>query len=773
MRLTLKRMPSLLNLLWFFPLLLFAPTVFSGQALVWGTPALQFIPWRMLAWEQIRGGVWPFWNPLNGMGAPLLANYQLALYYPPGWLLFAFQMAGETPWMAWGYTFLLAAHLAWAGFGTARLVKQLGASEPAQVIAGLAFSLSGYLVARGGFFSMIWSAAWLPWIVLCIERLAVETTVKFKIRQIGWLALCVGMQLLSGHAQITWYSLIFAGVWTIVTGWSRRGWRGALTLSFQAGLGVLLGAVIASAQLIPTFELLQQSQRASAVNYDSAMTYSFWPWRFLALFSANFFGNPAFGDYWGYASFWEDATYIGLLPLALALSTFKTLWKRAARPAEGLHIQSRTRLLWAMGLIGALLALGKNTPIFPFLYRHVPTFDMFQAPARYMLWLVFSLSLLAALGFDRWQRPTGKALRRLKKTPLVILAVLLGAAAAYFLVPGIKNSFIYSTVLTAALGLLIVWLALKQPIDAGDLQKQMRWAWLVAAFVGLDLVLAGIGLNPSTAMRFYSNESQNPSTSPGRIYLDNQSEYQLKFSRFLRFTDFRSQESWNAMRQAQIPNLNILDGQASANNFDPLRPARYEEWMLYLSSLPAEERLPWLRSMGVDQVESITQTGENDYQIQSVTGSKRFSFYPCAILVGNAADAWTETKRVIEGGIHEVVIEKAGSSIANCNARSDDKISIQSERATRIVLSVESGQDGWLVMADTWYPGWAAEIDGQPVEIERANFVFRAVPLQAGKHTVVISYRPGWLWPSFILSLFGLALSMLLLVIGRKQKMHT
>ena len=52
---------------WFVPLV-------TGQALYWGTPALQFIPWRVLGLEQINQGVVPLWNPANGLGAPLLAN---------------------------------------------------------------------------------------------------------------------------------------------------------------------------------------------------------------------------------------------------------------------------------------------------------------------------------------------------------------------------------------------------------------------------------------------------------------------------------------------------------------------------------------------------------------------------------------------------------------------------------------------------------------------------------------------------------------------------
>ncbi len=95
------------------PLVLFANVLFTGKALYWGTPELQFIPWRAFAWESLKQGILPLWNPLNGMGAPLLANYQLALFYPPGWLLYGFAALGGIPWMAWAHTLLVVLHLIW------------------------------------------------------------------------------------------------------------------------------------------------------------------------------------------------------------------------------------------------------------------------------------------------------------------------------------------------------------------------------------------------------------------------------------------------------------------------------------------------------------------------------------------------------------------------------------------------------------------------------------------------------------------------------------
>jgi uncharacterized membrane protein YfhO len=50
--------------------------------------------------------------------------------------------------------------------------------------------------------------------------------------------------------------------------------------------------------------------------------------------------------------------------------------------------------------------------------------------------------------------------------------------------------------------------------------------------------------------------------------------------------------------------------------------------------------------------------------------------------------------------------------------------------------------DGYLVLLDTFYPGWVAMMDGQPSPIYRANYIIRAVFVPAGQHAVYFEYRP-------------------------------
>ncbi|HJW91908.1 MAG TPA: hypothetical protein VJ436_14835, partial [Anaerolineales bacterium] len=415
---------------------------------------LQFVPWRAWAWETLRAGQLPLWNPLVGMGAPLVANYQSGLFYPPNWLYFGLAALGGTPALAWGQGWLAAAHLAWAGIGMALLVRRLGLGRFSQTIGGLAFGLSGYLVGRVGFLSINAAAAWTPWILLTLTPgpLLVgekrggeeggETRISFLL-----LAVCAGMLLLAGHAQTAWYTLVLAAAWSAGLVWigsaHSQGWQARLLGIARAwlrlGAGVSAGALLAAVQLLPTAEYWLQSQRASAVDIDLAMTYSFWPWRLLTFFAPGLFGSPVSGDYRAYGNYWEDAVYLGLLPVILAVAAVFSAAIAALRQRKGAsptwQIGTRRRLAgFLAGLILAalILALGKNTPVFPWLYHHAPTFALFQAPTRFMLWAVFGLALLAALGAQAWQRPQGRALYWTRLGTAGAVAVALGAGLAWW-----------------------------------------------------------------------------------------------------------------------------------------------------------------------------------------------------------------------------------------------------------------------------------------------------------------------------------------------------
>jgi hypothetical protein len=64
------------------------------------------------------------------------------------------------------------------------------------------------------------------------------------------------------------------------------------------------------------------------------------------------------------------------------------------------------------------------------------------------------------------------------------------------------------------------------------------------------------------------------------------------------------------------------------------------------------------------------------------------------------------------------------------------------ETQTEIVVEAAAPVDGFLLLADTFYPGWTADVDGKPVMLYRANLSVRAIQLPKGPHVVRFTYEP-------------------------------
>lgn len=731
------------------PLILLAPLLLGGQALFWGTPALQFIPWWKVAWDSVLSGDLPLWNPYVGMGAPLLANYQSALLYPPTWLYFGAYLVGGVPVMAWMQAVLVLLHLVWAALGMALLARALGLKPLAQGVSGLAFSMCGYLVARAWFASINATVAWLPWVLLFALRLVRGEGRPAFVR----LTLAAALMLLAGHAQTSWYILLLTAVWSLYWSAILPTWRARTRVLAALSAALALSAMMAAPQLLPTAEYLLHSGRAEAVAYDFAMTYSLWPWRLLGLIAPGLFGSPVSGDFWGYGNYWEDALYLGVLPLLLALSALAAWvggWRRKSQPwAEARVPASLPGFLLALMALAIVLALGKNTPVFPWLYRHVPGFDMFQAPTRWTIWVEFALALLAGLGAQRWRPPVGRALYWTRLATAGAFAVALGAGLALLAVGEIRQTMVRAVALAGLWGLGAGALALVMPDENARLRR--AWEAAVLFLVAVDLLVAGWGLLPGTDLDFYrrassQGEAVRAMLGEGRLYFPQEEEDALKYDHFLRFDTFHPDGvDWNTMRAALLPNLNALEAIPSVNNFDPLLPARYVRWMQALRQAGGTRREHMLDAMAVTVVEHRRSEEDGLVVFHPRERLPRAYWVGCAQFVAGGEEALAVVQREAWNPYAVVVLEGGPPSGARACAQDAVAAALLKDSATRQVWRVEAPAEGWLVVSDLWYPGWTAALDGQPVPLWRANYLFRAVRVPAGEHNISMTYRPPWL----------------------------
>lgn len=743
------------------PVLLGWPFVLGAQMVYWGVPIVQFAPWRSLFLQAWRAGEWPLWSSMLGLGAPLLANYQLAAFYPPNWVLLFLPLD-------YGHNLLMVAHWVWAGVGMVKLTRQLGFAPLGQTVSGLAFGLSQYVISRAWFYSINVTVAWLPWVIWAVEGVwRARHNPRALFRAGLMLAVIAAMQLLGGHAQTAWYTALLAGVWwlwRVIHGWERAAaTRTALTLAGAAALAAGLAAV----QLAPTAELLRQSPRANAANYDFVMQYSYSPWSALTWLAPDMLGNPARGEYFGYAAYWEDATYLGLIPTALALgAALGALWPRAEH--------RRARLAAGLALaVTVTLALGKNTPVFPWLYFNAPTFAMFQAPARMMLWWVFTLAVLGGWAVDRWLAPQGRVVYWSR---LGLAGALggagLGLGVALAVPASLPNAEALRTVAWAcvALGLNLAALAaltLTRPTPITP-----RWQTAVVAVLALDLLWANAGLIPPGPADTYTRippvvpaVTAGLQTVPGgaRLYSFPPDTQTLTYTPFT-FKRFLPADQVLHVRDDLAPNVSALFGVPTANNFDPLVSARYAEYMRVLSDT---RRVDLLNYANIGIIHSA-----RPFIWEVVARGPTATFYR---VPGTPQPAWLATEAQPAGNLAEasaalraptfnparqVILENAPALPAEAPATLAGLTLTRT--ANTLTAHFTATGAGWLTIADLYYPGWQAELNGQPTPIYPANAALRAVRVPAaGTHTLTMRYAPASVGLGALLSaVSGLALAL-------------
>ena len=727
------------------------PVLRPGYALFWGTPYFQFIPWRWLALNLLRQGSFPWWNLYSGLGTPLFANYQTAVLYPPTWLLFLAGWLGGLEALAYAHGWVMVLHWLWAAWGMARFTREQGFLRHAAWFSGLVFAFSGYSVARAGIFpSMNTAMAWTPWVLWAATRLKTQPNLSNTLTTGCILAL----QLLAGHAQTAWYTLLLTGAWWLLGPTSRpRSPRASKPTPsplsrrapWLAGLAAgLLALLLAGGQLAATAQYTWVSQRSRGLPEAFALQYSFWPWHFLNFLHPRMFGHPSTGNVWGYGAAWEDAVYIGVLPLLLAL------WAGVVR--------FRHNRFWVFAaLVATLFALGWFTPLYPWLFRHVPTFNAFQAPTRWHLVTTVALAYLAGDGLWHIRRPRSRALYW---TRLAVAAALGTGVTAWALALGLPHHSQRATLAPAVgtFGLLAFgsgWLYLRFAPRSPE-QARTSWFWVALAWTTLDLALLQQGWLPAVKVDVYTQNLKRPALleTPQRTWIPLQDAHDLLYRDFLAFTTFTPPRPLSHARVIRLPNAHLLDGLPSANAFDPLLPGRYVTLMETLEGLSPTARARWLARMGVARVLHRDPQAPYGVRVEALQAQPLLQWYPEALWVSTASQALTSLQQRAEHGGQQwdgSIVLLPGPFP---KAPKPPSLGPSTARSNRLLLrgyqyadgswdiEIHAPRAGYLLVAQNFYPGWEVRIDGRPAPVYAGEYAFLAFPVPAGRHHLTLRYRP-------------------------------
>jgi hypothetical protein len=615
--------------------------------------------------------------------------------------------------------------------------------------------------------NQISAAAWLPAVLLAYDRFA--TT-----RRVYWLglgALALTLQLLAGHPQETYMTLIILGIFGVV----RAPWRSTRRLAWCAVGGVVmcaLGASLSAAQLLPTLELAPLSIRGDGVDWRDAVAGSLPP--YLAV-------RALLPPYWIRVPYTEYLGYVGVTPIVLGfLALLFGRWRAVLFAA-------------LIAVLGLFLALGENNGFYAWVFASVPGFDTFRVPARWLLLWQFGIALLAALGADwigrgarvelrrprlwiglllvefilisglNWQIDQGEPFAQ-RRTPLAFGAIAV-AALAMGALPHLGRPVLALGMLTALSGAELWAVA-----DASPARQAPPPAFSQGETV--DWFRAH-GVTDQERLLSLARPEYVPA-------IENQVRAELGPLPEPIIEAVLVAQKWH---DTLTPNVPLQYGLNTADGYDggvlPLSrwlrlttllvPSPRQDGVLLtrLESLPPDRLLDLL---GVRYLIANDGTpGRADMQMVDFGDLRLFArpnAVPRSLVVFGASSAANDSAaldRMAQADFdsnREVVLQAPASPGFNAAPITVVPDNVAAERWHG---HVSLSQAGYLLQREAWYPGWRARVDGVETPVLRADLLFRAISLGPGEHDVEIFFDSSTFKRGLLLTAGGLIVLILLL----------
>lgn len=751
-----------------------------------GDLASLYFPTYTYVTGQIQSGTLPLWNPFLFSGLPLAADVQTGLFYPLNWVIYLFvqviHIYGALEWLLIFHYWLAAAF-------TYLFLRDIGLSRLGAIAGGVVFAFCGFMTAHLGHMPMVLVATWIPLILLLVRRALLRETPAGWAWTIG-AGLCMAVAIFAGHVQIFAYGLMASAVLGLYLFFTRAPsnenrlasivrrpafvWiaKGALMLAIALGVGAV--------QLLPSTEMSQQSSR-DKVSYEEASEYPAQPITWLNLVLPRVYGSSPTTYSFGPYQSTENWGYCGVVTLALA--------------AAGVALK-RKRMVGFFAIITALsflIMVGDLSIVGAWLYKFAPGFNKLRDAGRALVLLGVGLSGLAAYGLDGVVdalKEGGNRRRNLMWWLVglsgVLVVVGLGVMPALYKEVLSNNGALYGQIPGAIndLGMALLWLGLLAGVGwaayRGRLAVSTAGSVIVLLLV-LDIFSPNSRFNPTTenilagyqhfdAISLLARSSQDPRTGiPLRVNSD---------------TDVH--DVWQPST-AMLSTLFYDTGGA----FNPLRPENYE-YVWEVAKANPDTPLYDLTATGFEVI-SPTNKHAGQQKWVRLERYKGFEVYqnrnalPRAFLVHEAR---IEPDRIHGVEIirrfdvdprHTVVLSSGTDTPSTLKGTAEgvqegegaESVRATSYSANRVELEVRANAPGWVVLTDTWYPGWEATLDNQPVPIEEAFYAYRAVKVSEGRHTIVMQFRPAtWVWGRLLslLTLAGALIGLAIVLVRLRRK---
>jgi len=523
-------------------------------------------------------------------------------------------------------------------------------------------------------------------------------------RKMIFLMIVTYLMVMSGHFQLFFICFLSLFIFIIIRAGKDKP-NVVLKKFLLFTLAFLLASLVTSIQLLPTLELLFNSIRVGLVSVQDVASLRSIK-QFATIINPNLFGNPLDASYKPLdgSIFWESTIYIGIIPLLFSIYGIFGSYKKNVK----------TKFIWLF-FITVILSFGPHSPI-GFVYL-MPVFSSMRGAVRFFLVAIFSLTILSGFGLDRvvfkYERRRGGNFWQL------------------------------------GLGLVIV----------------------VTIF---ELYKFGIKYQPVLPIEqlLESPEIVNYIPKGDRV-----------------FTDYSQQENYNKTF--------MKEGWADLSKFLYLKNGIDENSnLLYgIGNLKVYSAMPITRQSivqrninynlvnlaGANYIVSMRDL-DNDENLNLIYKSVPFADLPSYFLYKNSnaiprirfvddyeikkfdLETYTTDFQNIGYSLRNAVFLEEGVSLAD-KKLSESKVNIVKDDNRNLTIKTYTNADAILVLADTYYPGWKAYVNGKRVKIYPANINQRAIVLPEGENMVEFIYKPMTLYLGGCISLLTLAF----LVMSRRR----
>lgn len=725
-----------------------------------GDHAEQHFPWAVYLADHLRSGKIPFWTSLTHTGFPITAEGQIGSLYLPNiffYTLFPIQ---------YGYAWNILFHFVLSAFFMLSFMRSLGLDKKSAFLGIFVYLFGSTL---GGAYYNITSLKVLTWfpLTLFVADQIIRSN-RFPWRWILLEGFLFSLEILAGYLQFATYAVLFTCLYTLfrfLEQPDRKGTSFLRTFLFL-GLAVAIAALIASPQLLWTYELAIRSTRAETQE-GFAYVGSYSPFTLICLFFPSLEG------------LFVSKLYLGILPLFFVIATFFHY-----------RFSNIPKSIYWLALTAFILALGRFSPLYVLLVKTLH-FYAFRTPIKLIFFAGFFLSILSGFGLQAvLRRDNGKTLLEARKVFFISCLLALGGVLTAYacfrygqpllhrLGEWLVREFIYGTS-----GHPFAWehyearLASFMQVAQQSLDPRGKVFIIPALKIGaVCLFILFYSLKKIGPRLFYAVSLVMLVIDLQWSYADVQGDYASYASFFekngaVRFLEGNLGEndryfnySTNPSESPLPTSKNMIYGLKSVNAYSPFVLKDYYDFFSSLGGInnsigyhPVEDVFLYqnLKLLGILNVKYIvtdrllthpklrsTYKDGGWFIYENLTLLPPFLLIPNYRVVADRKTLLQEMRKPDYDPSALIFFEEAPYFLGAEGKATVDEVKVVRQSEDRIEWVVSSHQDQILLIPKIHYPGWRVQIDGETGKLYRADFILDSIPIRKGRHHIAIWYAP-------------------------------